>query len=265
MRKRDLAFISILMYLSSAVLLSAYAYFQISEDIIMTPLGRVFLLVISCIFMYIGAIILSKVIDKHKKIPFVINLGICFILYLLLLSTLTLFDDYFRGGSIRLVSWNREMVHNYLNNSFNIVPFKTISMYITRFIQGKCSTRVFMYNIVGNIVALMPFAFFLPLIFKRQNKFKNFLITMIIAVLLIEGIQFLTLSGSCDVDDLILNVGGACLLYLILSIKSIKSLIRNIFLLEDNEINYVNLVLNIILISIIFVILGILINNLINI
>ena len=86
---------------------------------------------------------------------------------------------------------------------------------------------------------------------------------MIIVVALIEGLQFITLSGSCDIDDFILNVGGACLLYGILSIESIKSFIRNIFLLENNEINYVHLVINIILLTIIFIVYGILINNLI--
>ena len=164
-----------------------------------------------------------------------------------------------------MVSWNRQMVRNYLNTSFNIIPFKTISMYVTKYLSGYFSTRIFMYNIFGNILALMPFSFFLPLIFKRQNKFKTFTITMIIVVLLIEGLQFFTLSGSCDVDDLILNVLGACILFGILSIKSIKNFIRNIFLLENNEINYVHLVLNIILLSIIMVVLGILINNFINI
>ena len=93
----------------------------------------------------------------------------------------------------------------------------------------------------------------------------KFFITMIIVVLLIEGLQFVTLSGSCDIDDLILNVFGALILYLILSIKSIKHFIRNIFLLENNEINYVNLIINIILLSIIFIVIGILLNNLINI
>ena len=88
---------------------------------------------------------------------------------------------------------------------------------------------------------------------------------MIIVVLLIEGLQFLTLSGSCDIDDLILNVFGACILYLVLSIKSIKEFIRNIFLLENNKINYVNLIINIILLSMIFIVIGILLNNLINI
>ena len=257
--------ISILMYLIAAILLGFYAYFQLSKEIIMTPLGRVVLLVLSCIFMYIGAIILSRVLDKHKKLPFKINLAICFLLYLLLLSTLTLFDDYFRRGNLSIAPWNKELLKNYLNTRFNIIPFKTIYMYISKYLSGYFSTKIFMYNIVGNIVALMPFAFFLPLIFRRQNKFKTFTITVIVVVMLIEGIQFLTLSGSCDIDDLILNVGGSCLLFGILSIKSIKNFIRNIFLLEDNEINYIHLVLNIILISIIFVVLGILINNFINI
>lgn len=258
-------FLSIIMYLIAVILLGFYAYFQVSADVTMTPVGRVFILVLSCIFMYIGAIILSRVLIKHKKLPFKINLAICFLLYLVLLSTLTLFDDYFRRGSFSFVSWNKQMVYDYLNTSFNIIPFKTINMYITRYLSGYFSTKIFMYNIFGNIIALMPFAFFLPLIFKRQNKFKNFLITMILVVFLIEGLQFLTLSGSCDVDDLILNVLGACILYGMLSVKSIKNFIRNIFLLENNKINYINLVLNIILLSIIMVVLGILINNLINI
>ena len=252
------------MYLIALLLLTTYTYFQISKDIIMTPLGRVLILLISSIFMYVGAITLSKVLIKHKKLPFKINLIICFLLYILLLSTLTLFDDYFRRGSLN-VNWNKNMIKNYINTSFNIIPFKTIKMYITNYLNGHFSTKIFMYNIIGNIVALMPFSFFLPLIFKRQNKLRIFIPTMIIVVLLIEGLQFLTLSGSCDIDDLILNVLGAIILYLILSIKSIKQLIRNIFLLENNKINYVNLIINIILLSIIIIIIGILINNLINI
>ena len=123
---------SIFMYVISIIFLSFYAYFQFSREIIMTPVGRILILVISCIFMYIGAIILSVVLDKHKKLPFKINIAIWFILYLILLSTLTLFDDYVNRGSITIVSWNKEMIDNYLNTSFNIIPFKTIYMYISK-------------------------------------------------------------------------------------------------------------------------------------
>ena len=124
--------ISIIMYLIAGILLGFYAYFQVSDNITMTPIGRVIILVI-----------LSRVLNKHKKLPFKINLAICFLLYLLLLSTLTLFDDYFRRGNISFISWNRQMVKNYLNESFNIVPFKTINMYITKYISGYFSTKIF--------------------------------------------------------------------------------------------------------------------------
>ena len=264
MKKKSLIMLSIFMYFISGILLSYYAYFQLSKEIVMTPLGRVVILVLSCIFMYIGAIMLSKCLDKHRQLPLKINMIIWFLLYLLLLSTLTLFDDYFNRG-LKIISWNKEMIKNYLNTSFNIKPFATIHMYVSKYLSGYFSTKIFLYNIVGNIIALMPFAFFLPLIFKKQSKFKIFLFTMIIVVLLIEGLQFITLSGSCDIDDVILNVLGALILYAILSIKSIKSFIRNIFLFENNEINYIHLIINIIILIIIFVLFGMLLNSLINI
>ena len=52
----------------------------------------------------------------------------------------------------------------------------------------------------------------------------------------IELAQFISFSGSCDIDDLILNVLGAIILYGILRIKSVNNLIRNIFLLEKNKV-----------------------------
>ena len=83
---------------------------------------------------------------------------------------------------------------------------------------------------MGNIIACMPFAFFLPLLFKKQNNLKVFTLTMILIVLIIELLQFITLSGSFDIDDLILNVLGAVILFLILKIKRINQLIHKIFL-----------------------------------
>lgn len=55
---------------------------------------------------------------------------------------------------------------------------------------------------------------------------------MICIVIGIELLQFITMSGCCDIDDVILNVMGALVMFGILRIKSINQLIRNIFLLE---------------------------------
>ena len=104
----------------------------------------------------------------------------------------------------------------------------------------------------------MPFAFFLPLLFKKQNNFKTFLLTMICIVTGIELLQFITMSGSCDIDDVILNVSGSLIMYEILHIKSINELLKNIFLLEKNKINYKDLFRKIIIIVIpIFLVIGV--------
>ena len=87
-------------------------------------------------------------------------------------------------------------------------------------------------NLLGNLVCMMPFALFIPMLFKKINNTKKFLLTILCITLGIELIQFITFSGSCDIDDVILNTLGAFIMYKILNIKDIKNLIKNIFLLE---------------------------------
>ena len=76
---------------------------------------------------------------------------------------------------------------------------------------------------------------------------------MIIIVLAIELLQFITLSGSCDIDDIILNVSGALIMYAILKIKDVNNLIKNIFLLEKNKVEKKSIIVLIICIVIILV------------
>ena len=67
-----------------------------------------------------------------------------------------------------------------------------------------------------------------PDIFFTSKSFKKFIITMLIIVILVEILQFVLLTGSCDIDDVILNVAGACIAYKILNVKIIKNLISKI-------------------------------------
>ena len=61
--------------------------------------------------MYFGGLVLTKYIDKkYKNKVLKINIGIWFILYIILLSTLTLFDDYFFRGNFNILNWNSEFV-----------------------------------------------------------------------------------------------------------------------------------------------------------
>ena len=48
---------------------------------------------------------------------------------------------------------------------------------------------------------------------------------MIAIVTVVELSQFALLTGYCEIDDLILNVGGAAILFWILRIDKIKRLV----------------------------------------
>ena len=77
--------------------------------------------------------------------------------------------------------------------------------------------------------------FFLPLLFKKQNKLKVFIFTNIMIILTIELLQFLSLSGSFDIDDFLLNILGALITYGLFRIRKIKSILNKIFLIEKNN------------------------------
>ena len=100
----------------------------------------------------------------------------------------------------------------------------------------------------------MPFALFIPMLFKKINSIKKFLITILCITIGIELLQFITFSGSCDIDDVILNTLGAFIMYKILNLKDIKNLVRNIFLLEKNKINKKKVIQVLISLFIVFII-----------
>lgn len=240
---------SIIFQIIAILFLGVYGLAEITKNLYLSEFGRLFLLCGSCVFLYFGGFILSKYRKDNK--PMKINLWIFFVLYLLLFITLTLFDQFWGRNGLTIANWSKELFDRYIHNSLNIVPFKTIIEYIGAF-DSLLDTRAVMFNLLGNIVACMPFAFFLPLLLKKQNNLKRFTITMIAIVLVIELLQFATLSGSCDIDDIILNVSGALIMYAILRIKSINNLIKNIFLLEKNKVEKKSVIMIIICVIIIF-------------
>lgn len=92
-----------------------------------------------------------------------INLWIFFILYLLLLITLTLFDPMWGRYGFNFVGWFSENFTNYINLSVNLIPFKTILNYIKVF-DSLYSTRIVLLNLFGNLLALIPMFFFTNII-----------------------------------------------------------------------------------------------------
>jgi glycopeptide antibiotics resistance protein len=82
----------------------------------------------------------------------------------------------------------------------NLIPFKTI-LY---FLKGNNGLLIACINILGNIIALVPLGFLVPLVFQNIN-WKKSLALAIISGLAIEWTQLYLHIGIFDIDDVLLN------------------------------------------------------------
>jgi glycopeptide antibiotics resistance protein len=194
----------------------------------MDPSEKAIFLLFVCIFNYFGSLFLTKYLNNNK--PLKINLKVSLILYIFLLIDLVIFD--FERGEITLI-FNNESWQSYIDIFVNLVPFKTIKRFFNAF--GRINSRYLIYNLLGNLICLMPLSLLLPKIYKVQNKFFIFTITILLTTLAIEVTQLITCTGFFDIDDIILNASGALIAYLILKIKPLARSTSKIFLLERSN------------------------------
>lgn len=220
--------LSIILYSLFVLLIIAYILIEFFIKNTYNPLVRIMLLLIIVILSYFGAFFGTKYNVKYKNAYYKINLIIWFILYIIFLLKLTLLDTYYFRNGFLLVKWNKVVLYDYYYNVVNLIPFRMIIKLFIEYFDGNLSLTLLIQNIIGNFVVCMPFAFFLPRLFKSQNRVKIFVLTMIIIVSFIELSQFLTLSGTFDIDDYILNISGALIIYKLLKIKSVEKFINKI-------------------------------------
>lgn len=81
----------------------------------------------------------------------------------------------------------------------NFIPFREIFRY-------RIGSRLFIKNIIGNILLFLPYGYFASDYLKVKKPFWIFLLTMIVS-LTIEIVQ-LNIGRTFDVDDIILNTLG---------------------------------------------------------
>ena len=154
------------------------------------------ILILSCLFI-IGHIYLLS--HKQKKVSFFKEIVIwCFIIYAVSLFHIVTSQDVYSIGGV------------------NVTFFKEITRY-------SFGTNLFYRNIIGNIFLFLPLGFFIG----SLSKIKKYLVPMLIGLisLIIESIQLL-IGRSFDVDDVLLNLIGGILGYVIYMI--INYLLRNI-------------------------------------
>lgn len=98
---------------------------------------------------------------------------------------------------------------------FNPVPFRTIGLYL-RLLKNSSRpwlVRLARVNLFGNVLLFIPLGLFPPLLVEKMRRFWKTILLAAGIVTMVELLQMLLLVGTCDIDDLILNVLGAALGY----------------------------------------------------
>lgn len=130
---------------------------------------------------------------------------ILFFVYIAIVIKVIIFKYPFEYLMSIADAWEKGVVLEGLDTA-NFDLFKTIKMYI------KYSYKLNSFeNLIGNIVAFIPFGFLLPCIKERCRNFFILLLNAFLFVLGIEVFQLFSAFGIFDVDDILLNCFGAAL------------------------------------------------------
>jgi glycopeptide antibiotics resistance protein len=103
-------------------------------------------------------------------------------------------------------------LREYFITHANVVPFRTIIRYAEFFLtrMDKESFFLALRNIGGNFLLFMPMGFFLSAFFSSEKRFGIVFLTVFLMVFTVEILQGIFRLGVPDVDDLIVNMMGAC-------------------------------------------------------
>ena len=218
--KNAILFADFWVFFASSLLLVSFVVLEIQmhffrEPWLQSTLLRAVLLALICLLFYLWGVLYAGRTQKKSILKYLMLFF--FALYLYLLLNITLIDKGL-GRQDRLVT--RE---EYLKNYLNLIPFRSIyEVYIVGFIKGYVNAYYMLLNLLGNICVLMPLSYFLPLFFRRLKKWYLFFVASLLCTVTLELLQFWWMVGSCDIDDILLNVGGAMLFYGILKIPSVQ-------------------------------------------
>ena len=94
--------------------------------------------------------------------------------------------------------------------NLNLEPFHTIRLFL-KVLNNRIYSSTAIINLGGNVIMFIPLGFLLPRAFPKLKKFFRCFFTAALIIILVEVTQLFTLLGSCDIDDLILNMAGILL------------------------------------------------------
>ncbi len=109
--------------------------------------------------------------------------------------------------------------------NYNLIPFRTVADFMDTLMKAEAYTAAWgaesyrysathaIVNLAGNVGMFFPLGFLLPQCAVGLQRLWKCLLAAMAIVLVVELLQLFTLTGAFDVDDLILNLGGAAVGY----------------------------------------------------
>jgi glycopeptide antibiotics resistance protein len=162
--------------------------------------GRSLLFLFTLVVLY-GWMLLT-VLGWKQKNGLIMIVQSSFLVYIFMVLTLTGYFILFREISAH-GWWSGMRLRVEREDHVNLTPFQVFKIY-----------RLTDKQIVGNFIMLFPLGIYLPILYKRLNKFwRVFLVSLLVSVS-IEILQLATRFRSADIDDVILNTTGALIGYL---------------------------------------------------
>lgn len=192
------------------------------------PIYRLVCLLSLCGVLYSAGCIQykrEKIAPQKIMVPL---FWIMFALYVHLLAVFTVLDPLL-GRGYGAVYHNIENITRsvYDANYLNLTPFDSIiNVYFANILRFGANSLDYALNFIGNVFAYMPMSFFLPMLFEKAKKWWVYTLSLLVTVAAVEAIQYVQMAGSCDVDDIILSVGGAVAVFFVTKIPKIKQLLN---------------------------------------
>lgn len=171
-----------------------------------------FSLMISCFrtdYIFIGSIFLLIAYllfikkENNQKLKKEIT-WILFILYIIFLLSTIVYTKLTTGA-----------IYPELNIKSNIVPFTSIIETITLLLTKTQGFYYIFDYLILDIILFIPLGLFLPILFPKTKKIKNFILICLTISIIKELFQLLLNVGMFNIDDIILNLSGAIISYTI--------------------------------------------------
>lgn len=190
------------------------------------------LVALVCIPLYFGTFLLVSSIPQQMRRRVVrVVFGIFFGFYCasLLGALIVSRVDYVHFAETNAAYWKN------IERMTNFRPLETVRLYLNAIKYDYIGMEIPLSNLVGNALLFMPMAVFLPCLFRPMRRFWLFTLTMLLVLVAVEVLQLALSCGSCDIDDVLLNLTGTLIVFGIFKIPAIQRLMRRMYLLPQEN------------------------------